>query len=155
MIKGLKECTTLCYLEKDDAYLLMHRTKKKDDENSGKYIGIGGHVEENETPEECLIREVKEETGLTLCDYKLRGLITFSFEDKDEIAFLYTSNNFVGELIKECKEGELVWVKKDAILSLPLWAGDKLFLEKLKEDRNYFSLKLNYKKDKLLDYKFY
>lgn len=151
-MKGYKECTTLCYIEKDGQYLMMHRERKINDENSGKYIGVGGHVEHGETPEECVVREVLEETGLKLNSYKLRGLITFSFEDKDELAFLYTSEDYEGEPKTECSEGSLTWVKKEKVTELPIWEGDKIFLDLLNKRQDYFSLKLVYKKDVLEDY---
>ena len=149
-MNGLKECTTLCYIENDGKYLMMYRSKKKDDENKGKYIGPGGHLEPGETPEECVLREVKEETGLTLTDYKLRGLITFVFENKDELAFLYTSDKFEGTLNEDCNEGRLEWVDKDSLKSVPLWEGDKIFLRLLNERESYFSLKLVYEGDRLV-----
>lgn len=151
-MKGMKECTTLCYIEKDNKYLVMKRGKRAEDENSGKYIGVGGHIEDGETPEECIIREVFEETGLTLKSFKLRGLLTFTFEHKDEIAFLYTADDYDGELKVDCNEGELSWVDKTELLSLPLWEGDKIFLKRLVEDEEYFSLKLVYEKDKLVSH---
>ena len=101
--------TTLCYIEKDDAYLMMHRIKKKNDVNEGKWIGVGGHFEENESPEECLLREVKEETGYTLTSYRFRGLVTFiSNTGVTEYMCLYTADGFEGELIP-CNEGTLEW----------------------------------------------
>lgn len=152
-IKGLKECTTLCYIEKDGQYLLMYRQGKSNDENDGKYIGVGGHVEKGETPEECVLREVLEETGLKLNSYRLRGLITFVFENKDEIAYLYTSDDFEGQPKEFCNEGILKWVDKDKILDLPIWEGDKIFLKLLNESDNYFSLKLVYNGDDLIESK--
>ena len=105
--------TTLCYIEKDDSYLMLHRTKKENDLNHDKWIGVGGKLEEGETPEECLLREVKEETGLTLTSYRLRGIITFlSDEWGSEYMFLYTADGFTGEMIS-CNEGELTWVPRD------------------------------------------
>lgn len=150
---GYKECTTLCYIEKDDAYLLLYRRGKKQDENDGKYIGVGGHIEKGETPEECVYREVLEETGLSLTNYRLRGLLTFVFEQKDEIAYLYTADAFTGTLRDTCEEGELYWVPKNAILDLPIWEGDHIFLRLLQEEEEYFSLKLTYEKDNLTEAK--
>ena len=147
-----RECTTLCYIEKDDSYLMLHRTKKENDENHDKYIGVGGHIEDGETPEECVKREIFEETGLTANSIKLRGLLTFVFEDKDELAWLYTVEDFSGK-IKNCDEGELQWVKKKDILGLPLWEGDSIFLKLLQESDEYFSLKLVYENDKLVSSK--
>lgn len=152
-LKGLKECTTLCYIEKDGQYLLIYRQGKTNDENDGKYIGVGGHIEKGETPEECVVREVLEETGLKLISYRLRGLITFVFEDKDEIAYLYTSDDVEGDLKECCNEGILKWIDKDKLLKLPIWEGDKIFLKLLDERDEYFSLKLVYDKDTLLEAK--
>jgi 8-oxo-dGTP diphosphatase len=142
--------TTLCYIEKDDSYLMLHRIKKKIDVNKGKWIGVGGHFEKDESPDECLLREVKEETGLKLLSYKCRGLVTFiSDEWESEYMFLYTADKFEGEMIA-CNEGELKWVKKADVLSLNLWEGDKIFLKLLEEREDYFSLKLMYQGDNLV-----
>lgn len=143
--------TTLCYIEKDDKYLMLHRTKKENDINEGKWIGVGGKFEKDETPEECLLREVREETGLELTKYKLRGVITFlSNEWETEYMYLFTANEFAGELIC-CDEGDLEWVEKDKILSLNIWEGDKIFLKKILEDDNFFTLKVSYKGDELVE----
>lgn len=140
------ELTTLCYLEKNDCYLMMHRTKKEHDINEGKWIGFGGHLEQNETPDECLLREAKEETGLTLTSWKLRGVITFIYDDHDaEYMFLYTADNFTGEL-QDCNEGVLRWVPKSELFGLNLWEGDRIFLKLLMEDYPCFSLSLVYNK---------
>ncbi|MEE3462231.1 MAG: 8-oxo-dGTP diphosphatase [Lachnospiraceae bacterium] len=136
--------TTLCYLEKDGSYLMLHRTKKKHDLNEGKWIGVGGHFEEGESPEECIRREVLEETGYTMHTVKLRGIITFcSPRVPEEIMFLYTSDDFSGTE-KVCDEGELRWIPKDEILNLPLWEGDRVFLPMLDTRDDIFSLKLIY-----------
>ena len=117
--------TTLCYIEKDDRYLMLHRIYKKKDMNKDKWIGVGGHFEEGESPEDCLLREVKEETGLTLTAWKLRGIITFGTDTCDtEYMFLYTADSYTGEL-KECDEGNLEWVEKSAVCELPIWEGIK------------------------------
>ena len=143
--------TTLCYIEKDDAYLMLHRVKKYKDVNKDKWIGVGGHFEENESPDECVIREVKEETGLTLTKYKLRGIVTFVLEDwGSEYMFLYTSDGFEGEII-ECNEGNLEWVKKSKVYDLPVWEGDKIFFRLLEEREAFFSLKLKYQESKLVE----
>ena len=108
--------TTLCYIEKDDSYLMLHRIKKKQDVNEGKWIGVGGHFEENESPENCLLREVKEETGLTLTSWRFRGIVTFIAKGwPTEYMCLYTADGFEGTL-RECDEGELAWVAKKAII---------------------------------------
>ncbi|MCI8508050.1 MAG: 8-oxo-dGTP diphosphatase [Lachnospiraceae bacterium] len=139
--------TTLCYIEKDGQYLMLHRVLKKQDINKDKWIGVGGHFEENESPEECLLREVKEETGLTLTSYRFRGLITFMSDSwQTEYMCLYTADKFEGEMI-ECDEGELVWVPKKDLLNLTLWEGDKIFLELLSKEAPFFSLKLRYEGD--------
>lgn len=143
--------TTLCYIEKDDAYLMMHRVKKENDINQDKWIGVGGHFEENESPEECLLREVLEETGLTLTAWKLRGIITFQCDRwQTEYMFLYTADRFEGELTA-CDEGNLEWVKKADVFKLPVWEGDKIFFRLLDERQEFFSLKLCYEKDMLVD----
>ena len=142
--------TTLCYLEKDDCYLMLHRIYKKQDINKDKWIGVGGKFEYGEAPEECLLREVKEETGLTLLQYQLRGILTFvSDMQEPEYIFLYTSNQFEGTL-KECEEGGLTWVPKEKIEELNLWEGDKEMFRLLEEREQLFSLKLEYKGDSLI-----
>ena len=141
------ELTTLCYIEKDDAYLMMHRVKKKEDINKDKWIGVGGHFEYGESPDECLLREVIEETGLTLTSYRARGIVTFIYgEDVVEYMHLYTADGYTGE-IGDCDEGELVWVSKDKVTELPIWEGDKIFFRLLSERKDYFSLKLVYNPD--------
>ncbi|MCC8138138.1 MAG: 8-oxo-dGTP diphosphatase [Clostridiales bacterium] len=129
--------TTLCYIERDGAYLMLHRVTKKHDINHGKWIGVGGKFEPGETPEECLLREVKEETGLTLPDYRLRGIITFVQDGETEYMFLYTAHSFEGELIS-CNEGELAWIPKQDILNLELWEGDREFLRLLDSESGFF-----------------
>lgn len=142
--------TTLCYIEKDEAYLMLHRVKKVNDENHDKWIGVGGKFEVGESPEDCLLREVKEETGLILTDYKYRGLVTFvSDEWGTEYMHLFTATGFVGE-IKECDEGELVWVPKSEIENLNIWEGDKIFFRLLVNSDKFFSLKLTYQGDTLV-----
>lgn len=143
------ELTTLCYIEQDGKYLMLHRTKKKSDPNHDLWLGIGGHFEHGESPEECVIREVKEESGLTLTDFGLRGIITFSDGEWYEYMFLYSAEGFTGE-ITECDEGELAWVEKEKVLSdLPIWEGDRIFLRLMAEDRPFFSLKLRYENRQL------
>lgn len=142
--------TTTCYIEKDDSYLMLHRIKKKNDINHDKWIGVGGKFELNESPEECILREVKEETGLTLTDYRLRGIITFILEGNTlEYMFLYTADAYTGEMI-DCKEGELVWVPKSKLEELTLWEGDKIFFRLLQEREDVFSLKLRYSSEDIL-----
>lgn len=143
--------TTLCYIEKDDSYLMLHRIKKENDINKDKWIGVGGHFEKSETPEECLLREVREETGLELTSWKLRGIITF-ITDKvpAEYMFLYTADGYIGE-ITECDEGVLEWVKKSDVYNLPIWEGDKIFFKLLEQKEEFFSLKLRYERDKLVE----
>ena len=142
--------TTLCYIEKDDAYLMLHRVKKVNDENHDKWIGVGGKFEAGESPEDCLLREVREETGLTLTDYQYRGLVTFvSDEWGTEYMHLFTATGFEGE-IKSCDEGELVWVPKAEIENLNIWEGDKIFFRLLVKSDKFFSLKLTYKGDTLV-----
>ncbi len=146
--------TTLCYIEQEGKYLMLHRVKKHHDINAGKWIGVGGHVENGETPEECLLREVKEETGLVLTAYRLRGLVTFlSDACEPELMCVFTADAFDGELI-ECDEGELAWVEKSDVLALPTWEGDRVFLERLLSgDERFFSIKLRYEGDKLVEKK--
>lgn len=144
--------TVLCYIEKDNSYLMLYRNKKKNDLNEGKYIGIGGHIEDNESIEEALLREVKEETNLTLLSYKLRGIITFINDDYKEIMYLFTSDSFIGNL-KDCNEGTLSWEKIKGITSLPIWEGDKEFLSLLENKEEYFELTLTYSCNKLVSTK--
>ena len=141
--------TVLIYLERNNQYLMLYRNKKKIDVNKGKYIGVGGHVEINETIEEALIREVKEETGLLLNSYIKRGIVIFVLNGYEEEMHVFTSEDFSGNLI-ECNEGELSWVDKNKLMSLNLWEGDKYFLEKLINNKEYFKMKLIYENDVLL-----
>ena len=141
--------TTLCYIERDGAYLMLHRIKKENDLNRDKWIGVGGGFEQDESPEECLLREVKEETGLTLTSWRYRGIITFvSDQWETEYMHLFTADGFIGELI-DCDEGVLEWVAKDRIPELPLWEGDKLFFDLLAKDAPFFSMKLRYEGERL------
>lgn len=141
--------TTLCYVEQDGNYLMMHRIKKKNDLNEHKWVGIGGHAEEEESPEDCLLREAMEETGLRLTSYRFRGLVTF-VSDKwgTEYMCLYTADGFEGDLI-DCDEGTLEWVPKTAVGELNLWVGDLIFFRLLEEEVPFFSLKLCYEGDRL------
>ena len=140
--------TTLCYIEKDGKYLMLHRVKKEKDVNKDKWIGIGGHFETGESPEECLLREVKEETGLTLTGFSFRGMVTFSAIGwPTEYMCLYTADKFTGTLV-ECDEGTLEWVDKERLMSLNLWEGDKIFFRLLMEDAPFFYLKISYEGDK-------
>ncbi len=142
--------TTLCYLEKDGRYLMLHRIKKVNDENHDKWIGVGGKFEDRESPEDCVIREVLEETGLTLTDYRYRGIVTFVGDPPYETEYmhLFTGAGFTGEL-SDCDEGVLEWVPKDRIPELPIWEGDKIFLDLLASDAPFFSLKLVYQGQRL------
>lgn len=143
--------TTLCYIEKNGSYLMMLRNKKKNDLNEGKYVGIGGHFLENEDPYDCMVREAKEETGLDICP-KYRGIVTFiSSEYESEQMHLFTATEFSGELI-ECDEGELVFVPKEKLKSLPMWEGDRIFFDLLDTREDFFALKLVYKGDVLVSY---
>ena len=145
--------TTLCYIEKDGKYLMIHRIKKVNDMNKDKWIGVGGKFEERETPFDCVRREALEETGLSLGKINYRGLVTFvSNEFGTEYMHLFHTNDFSGELIKDCEEGKLEWVDKNDILSLPLWEGDKIFLDLLNKDVPFFSLKLVYEGSKLISH---
>ena len=144
--------STLCYLEKDGKYLMLLRNKKEHDLNEGKWIGVGGKFEENETAEECVIREVQEETGYTLTSFKMRGIVTFiSGRAETEYMHLFTADGFTGTEIP-CYEGELHWIDRDKVPELNLWEGDRIFLKLLAERDRYFSLKLIYdKEDRLLE----
>lgn len=136
--------STLCYIEQDGKYLMLHRTVKENDVNKDKWIGVGGHFEADESPEECLLREVKEETGYTLTSYRYRGIVTFvSGTGVTEYMSLFTADGFEGEQLP-CDEGELEWVDIDQIENLNIWEGDKIFFRLLAEDHEFFSLKLVY-----------
>lgn len=136
--------TTLCYIERGDEYLLLHRVKKENDLNRDKWIGLGGKFEPDESPEECLLREVREETGLTLTSWRYRGIVTFvSDRWEGEYMHLFTADGFTGE-IGECNEGVLEWIKKSELAALPQWEGDRIFLRLLEENAPFFSLKLCY-----------
>ena len=141
--------TVMSYLEKENQYLMLYRNKKEKDINKNKYIGVGGHVEKGETPDQALIREVKEETGLDLLSFNKRGLVYLVLNGYDEEIYIYTSLDFKGELI-ECNEGDLLWVDKDKVMSLPIWEGDKYFLKYLLEEDKYFVMRLIYEDDKLI-----
>lgn len=144
--------SSLCYLEQDGSLLLLHRVKKAADPNHGKWIGVGGKFEEGESPEDCAVREVREETGLTMLEPRLRGIVTF-VNDRypTEYMFLFTCSRFSGEMVPPdaCPEGVLRWVKEEEALSLPMWEGDRVFFRLLREGRPFFSLKLIYIGDRL------
>ena len=147
--------STLCYIEKEGQYLLLHRIKKENDVNRDKWIGVGGKFLEGESPEECLLREVKEETGLTLTRWRFRGIVTFVCPPWPvEYMHLYTADGFEGE-VGECDEGVLEWVDKQKVCDLPIWEGDRLFLARLSQDAPPFSLKLVYEGDRLVEYTFF
>lgn len=136
--------STLCYIMRDDKYLMLHRTVKEKDVNKDKWIGVGGHFEEGESPEECLLREVREETGYTLTSYRYRGIVTFiSGDGITEYMSLFTADGFEGEPIP-CNEGELAWVPVKEVYDLNIWEGDKIFFRLLEEREEFFSLKLVY-----------
>ena len=142
--------TTLCYLERGDRYLRLHRTKKENDENSGKWIGVGGKFLPGESPEECLLRETREETGLTLTSWRFRGVVTFVSDLWGcEYMHLFTADGWTGEE-RPCDEGELAWIGKKELYDLTLWEGDRIFLRLLEEDAPFFSLKLVYRGDTLV-----
>ncbi len=136
--------STLCYILKGEQVLMLHRVKKKNDINKDKWIGIGGKFEPEESPDQCLLREAKEETGLTLTSWQCRGVVTFLSDGcEGEYMYLFTADGFEGEL-KECDEGDLQWVHRDFLDSLPQWEGDKIFLELLWQDTPFFLLTLRY-----------
>ena len=144
--------TTLCYITRGDEVLMLHRTKKKNDLNQDKWIGIGGKFEENESPDDCLLREVWEETGLTLNAWKCHGVITFLTEGQweGEYMYLFSSDDFSGTL-KDCDEGDLQWVSREFLDQLPKWEGDKIFLDLMWKDAPFFLLKLRYNGDRLIE----
>jgi len=136
--------STLCYIEKDGKYLMLHRTKKKNDINKDKWLGVGGKFEEGESPEECIVREVKEETGMILKKYQLRGIVTYvSNKWETEYMYVFTATEFEGTLI-ECDEGDLEWIEKEKVNTLPTWEGDHIFVDKLQKNNGFFSVKFEY-----------
>ena len=144
--------TTLCYIEKDGAYLMIHRVKKKNDINQDKWIGVGGKFEAGESPFDCARREILEECGVLPNNLRYRGIVTFvSDEYGTEYMHLFSSDGYVGEIDYNCDEGVLEWVKKELVSSLPIWEGDKIFLELLDKEEKFFSLKLIYKGERLTD----
>ena len=147
--------TTLCYITRGDKVLLLHRVKKLNDLNGGKWVGVGGKFEPGETADECLLREVKEETGLTLTKYDFRGIVTFvSDKWESEDMYLYTADEFCGELTDSCDEGVLKWVKWADVPKLPQWEGDKVFFDLIAENAPFFRLRLEYAGDDLIKKEF-
>ena len=143
--------STLCYIENPQGeYLMLHRIKKKNDLNHDKWVGVGGKFEDGESPEECVLRETREETGLTLTDYQYRGLVTFvSDQWETEYMHVFTATGWIGSLI-ECNEGVLEWIHKDQLMTMPLWAGDKLFLDLSHAPGTpFFAMKLRYEGERL------
>ena len=146
--------TTLCYIEKNGSYLMLHRVKKVNDENHDKWIGIGGKFEPGESPYECARREIFEETGLTCNTLSYRGIVTFISDlYGTEYMHLFTTGDFSGNVKSDCPEGELLWVNKDEVAELPIWEGDKIFLKLLDTNTPFFSLKLEYADDRLISHK--
>ena len=142
--------STLCYVTRGNDVLMLHRVKKKNDINKDKWIGIGGKFEENESPDECLLREAKEETGLTLTSWQCRGIVTFLSENDGEYMYLFTADGFTGQL-KECDEGDLQWVSREFLNDLPKWEGDQIFLDLLWQNAPFFLLTLRYSGDTLVE----
>ncbi len=143
--------TTLCYIENENSYLMLYRNKKKNDENQGKYVGIGGHFLENESPYECIIREAWEETGLDITPI-YRGIVTFiSDKYETEQMHLFTCKKYSGSLTT-CQEGELVWVEKNDLDKVPMWQGDRIFFDLLEKREDFFNLKLEYVGEELISY---
>lgn len=142
--------TTLCYIEQDGNYLMLHRTKKKNDQSHDKWLGIGGKFEDKESPEDCILRETKEETGLTLTSYRYRGIVTFVSDIwETEYMHLFTADGFTGALT-DCDEGDCQWISREKLLSLPMWEGDRIFLNLLFDpEQPFFSLKLEYTGEQL------
>lgn len=143
--------SNLCYCLSGDQVLMLHRVKKKNDINHHKWIGIGGKFEKDESPEECLLREAKEETGLTLTSWRCRGVVTFlNTQCEGEYMYLFTADGFTGDLT-DCPEGDLQWVSRDFLDALPTWEGDKIFLDLLWQDASFFLLTLRYDGDRLME----
>lgn len=142
--------STLCYIEKDGKYLMLHRIKKKNDANRDKWVGVGGKFEDGESPEDCVLREVQEETGLSLISYRYRGIVTFvSDRWETEYMHLFTADGFCGELL-DCDEGVLEWISKERLSKIPKWKGDEIFLSLLEKGEPFFSLKLRYEGENLV-----
>lgn len=145
--------TTLCYIEKDGAYLMIHRIKKQNDMNKDKWVGVGGKLEDGESPFECARREIFEETGVQVTDLNYRGIITFVSDlYGTEYMHLFTATKYDGEINYDCNEGKLEWVKKDIVPTLPIWEGDKIFFDLIKNEKRFFSLKLCYEGDVLVSH---
>ena len=143
--------STQVYIEHDGKYLMLHRTKRERDINKDKWIGVGGKFEKDESPEDCMRRETLEETGLTVTDWRYRGIVTFVSDSAEgEYMHVFTATDYTGD-IKECDEGELEWIEKSALLGLPIWEGDKIFLRLLDTDAPFFSLKLRYEGNRLTE----
>lgn len=144
--------TTLCYIEHDGQYLMLHRTKKEHDASQGKWIGVGGKCEADESPDECMLREVKEEIGLAIDHWRYRGIVTFISDIWScEYMHLFTADSWTGE-VRDCDEGELQWIDKSNLFDLSLWEGDRIFLKLIMDEKQpFFSLKLTYKGDELVD----
>lgn len=143
--------TTLCYIEKDDSFLMLYRNKKEQDQSQGKWLGIGGKLDAGESPEDCVLREVYEETGLRLTEYSFRGVVTFISDCwEDELMFMFTASEFEGELTDTCNEGELAWINKDKLMDLSLWEGDRYFLQDLIDGKPLVNMKLTYEGDTLI-----
>lgn len=144
---------TVCYIKRDEKTLMLHRTKKENDVNKGKWIGVGGKIEVGETPEECIRREVNEEAGYILGSVDFRGIVVFKYnESNPEYMHLYTCEDFTGDLIDECPEGDLEWIDDEDLLDLNLWKGDRIFLDLLRKDSPFFYLTLNYRDDELISH---
>lgn len=144
------EKTVVCYLERDNMYLMLHRNKKQNDPNAGKWIGVGGHIMQDETPDKALLREVLEETGIVLSSYQKRGIVNFHMDGvQTEMIYVYTASNFNGEITK-CDEGDLAWVNKNEIFSLNIWEGDRIFLDTMMKEPVFFEYDLYYENNQLV-----
>lgn len=146
--------STLCYLKKEDSLLFLYRNKKKEDPNAGKWVGVGGKMEEGESPTECMLREVYEETGLTVTQYTFHGVVSFISDTwSNELMFLYSADEFTGEIISDCNEGDLKWIPIKDVEDLSLWEGDRIFLKDICNGVKDINLKLTYEKERLISAK--